>query len=64
MTGELRKVPTVHILQREKSLALRQLMFDASRERPIVRFAHDHVHVADIVVGQGLAEGSSGSTLP
>jgi hypothetical protein len=64
ITGELRKVPTVHILQREKSLAPRRLMLDASRERPIVRFAHDHVHVAGIVVGQRLAEASSGSTLP
>jgi hypothetical protein len=60
ITGELRKVPTVHILQREKSLATRRLMLNAPRERPIVR----HVHVAGIVVDQRLAEGSSGSTLP
>jgi hypothetical protein len=56
ITGELRKVPTVHILQGEKSLAPRRLTLDASRERPIVRFALDHVHVAGIVVGRRLAE--------
>ena len=34
ITGELRKVPTVHILQREKSLAPRRLMLDTLGERP------------------------------
>ena len=34
ITGELRKVPTVHILQCEKSLAPRRLMLDTSGERP------------------------------
>jgi hypothetical protein len=33
-------------------------MPDASLERPIIRFAHYHVHAAGIVVDQRLASGA------